>query len=62
MWEGDSAQAYCLIHFLTVRFPLWTNKGNAIMSSTETATFYLKYLLGGDSRAPHPLYEALAAQ
>ena len=53
-----SAEAYCL----TVRFPLWTNKGNVIMSSTETATFYFKNKIsaGGNSRAPHPLYEALA--
>ena len=33
-----NTEAYCLIPFLTVRFPLWTNKGNTIMSSTETAT------------------------
>ena len=46
VWEGcvlRSAEAYCL----TVRFTLWTNKGNAIMSSTETATFYLKISTGG---------------
>ena len=28
------------ILFLTVRFTLWTNKGNAIISATGTATFY----------------------
>ena len=33
-----SAKTYCLILFLTVRFTLWTNKGNAIMSATGTAT------------------------
>ena len=30
-----SAETYCLILFLTVRFTLWTNKGNAIMSATK---------------------------
>ena len=59
---------FCLILFLTVRFTLWTNKGNAIISATGTATFYFKKnLLGGgglflgreNSRATPPLYEAL---
>ena len=34
-----SAETYCLILFLTVRFTLWTNKGDAIISATGTATF-----------------------
>ena len=33
---------------LTVRFTLWTNKGNAIMSATGTCSYVLFiYLLGG---------------
>ena len=52
-----SAEAYCLIPFLTVRFTLWTNKGNAIMSSTGTATFYFKNKIsagGGEYQGPPP--------
>ena len=80
MWEGGcapfhaaySAETYCLIYvlFLTVRFTLWTNKGNAIISATGTATFYLKKSVGGgklflgweNSRATPPLYEALMCE
>ena len=55
-----SAETYCLIPFLTVRFTLWINKGNAITSATGTATFYLNICWGGggelslgeDSRPP----------
>ena len=31
-----STETYCLILFLIVRFTLWTDKGNAIMSATGT--------------------------
>ena len=57
-----------LILFLTVRFTLWTNKGNAIISATGTATFYLKkksarggdfFWVGKIPGPPPPLYEAL---
>ena len=69
MWEGcmcalshaaHSKETSCLIPFLTMRFTLWTNKGNAIIMSTTT--LYLKnkisagrgkLFLGGDSRPPH---------
>ena len=60
---AHSAEAYCLIPFLTVRFILWTNKGNAIMSSTETATFYKIFAGGGGGGGefqgppPNPLLE-----
>ena len=36
---AHSAETYCLILFLTVRFTFWTNKGNAIVSATGTAAF-----------------------
>ena len=46
-----SAETYCMIPFLTVRFPLWTNKGNAITVCLplRQLLFILKieYLLGG---------------
>ena len=43
-----SAETYCLILFLTVRFTLC--KGKAIISATGTATFHLKKnLLGGEN-------------
>ena len=63
---AHSAETYCLILFLTVRFTLWTNKGNAIVSATGTATLKKicwgggKLFLGREnSRATPPLYEAL---
>ena len=48
-----SAETYCMIPFLTVRFTLWTNKGNAIMSATGSATFYFKIIsTGGGFQGP----------
>ena len=45
---AHSAETYCLMLFLTVRFTLWTNKGNAIVSATGTATFK-KICWGGEN-------------
>ena len=47
--EGEGVGEKCVpshatyrnLLFDTLRFTYWTNKGNAIMSSTGTATFYL---------------------
>ena len=58
-----SAETYCLILFLTVRFTLWTNKGNTIISATGTAllggNFSWVGKIPGPPPPPPPLYEAL---
>ena len=42
-----SAETYCLILFLTVRFTLWTNKGNAIVSLPLGQLLFKKSAGGG---------------